>query len=54
MAYQILTNLARPRTPVRRNGLLQLGAPHFWLLAGVLGFMIAIIVIVIFAQILSS
>jgi hypothetical protein len=54
MAYQVLTNLGRPRPPLRRNGILQLGQPHFWLLAGVLGFMIAIIVLVIFAQILSS
>jgi hypothetical protein len=54
MAYQVLTNLGRSRPPLRRNGILQLGQPHFWLLAGVLGFMIAIIVLVIFAQILSS
>ena len=54
MAYQVLTNLGRSRSPLRRNGILQLGQPHFWLLAGVLGFMIAIIVLVIFAQILSS
>jgi hypothetical protein len=39
---------------VRRNGILQLGQPHFWLLAGVLGFMLAIVVLVIFAQIMSA
>jgi hypothetical protein len=54
MAFQILTNLGPSRRPVRRNGILQLGQPHFWLLAGVLGFMIAIILLVIFAQMLSA
>jgi hypothetical protein len=54
MTYQILTNLGRSRPSVRKNGLLQLGQPHFWLLAGVLGFMIALVVLVIFAQILSA
>jgi hypothetical protein len=54
MAFQILTNLGPSRSPVRRNGILQLGQPHFWLLAGVLGFMIAIILLVIFAQMLSA
>jgi hypothetical protein len=54
MAFQILTNLGPSRPPVRRNGILQLGQPHFWLLAGVLGFMIAIILLVIFAQMLSA
>ena len=53
MAYEVLTNLGRPRTAVRRNGILQLGAPQFWLLVGVLGFVIAIVVIVIFSQLLA-
>jgi hypothetical protein len=39
---------------VRRNGILQLGQMHFWLLAGVLGFMIAIVVLVLFTSLLST
>jgi hypothetical protein len=53
MSLHVLTHDRRSRPSLRRNGLLQLGQPHFWLLAGVLGFMIAIVVLVIFAQLLS-
>lgn len=33
---------------VRRNGLLQLGWPHFWLLAGILGLGLALVALVLF------
>jgi hypothetical protein len=35
---------------VHRHGLLQLGWSHFWLLSGVLAGMIALVVLVLFAQ----
>ena len=31
------------RPPVRRNGLVQLGWPHFWLLGGILGGMLSLV-----------
>jgi hypothetical protein len=38
---------ARPqRRRVKRNGLLQLGWPHFWLLSGILGAMLALVALV--------
>jgi hypothetical protein len=40
----------RYRQPVRRNGILQLGQPHFWLLAGILGFTLSLVVLVFFAH----
>jgi len=41
---------AGPRPPAGRvrNGLLQLGSPHFWLLAGILGGMLALVMLVFF------
>ena len=33
----------------RRNGLVGLGWPHFWLLAGILGGMLALVALVFFA-----
>jgi hypothetical protein len=40
-----------PRAAVRRNGLVQLGWPHFWLLAGVLGGTLALVALVFFISI---
>ena len=37
----------------RRNGLLQLGWPHFWLLTGILAGMFALVVLVFFARLSS-
>jgi len=40
------------RSPARsaRNGLLRLGWPHFWLLTGILGGMLALVALVFFAR----
>ena len=38
-----------PARPVSRNGLLHLGWSHFWLLISILGGMVALVVLVIFA-----
>ena len=54
MTPHVLTHDRRSRPPVRRNGILQLGQMHFWLLAGVLAFMISIVVLVVFAMLLST
>lgn len=55
MAYEVLTEPVRKGHPrgMMRRGVVQLGQPHFWLLAGVLGFMIALVVLVVFTQLLS-
>lgn len=37
-----------------RNGLLQLGWPHFWLLSGILGGMLALVALVFFAYLASQ
>jgi hypothetical protein len=36
-----------------RNGLLQLGWPHYWMLTGILGGMLALVALVFFAAYLS-
>jgi hypothetical protein len=38
---------------VRKNGLLQLGSPHFLLLAGLLGGMLALVAFVFYLQLSS-
>ena len=38
---------------VTRNGLLQLGWPHFWLLTGILGSMLALFVLIFIAAAIS-
>lgn len=38
---------------VRRNGLLQLGWFHFWLLAAILGGMLGLVALVFFARFVS-
>ena len=43
----------RQRPSVRRNGLVQLGQPHFWLLFAILGGMIALFVPILFAHLLA-
>jgi hypothetical protein len=51
-----LTHAEARRSPVhrvRRNGLLQLGWFHFWLLAAILGGMIALVALVFFAHLVS-
>jgi hypothetical protein len=52
MTVHGLTHEEARRTPVRRvgtNRLLQLGWPHFWTLAGILGGMLALVALVFFA-----
>lgn len=47
-----LTHQEARRPPVRRasrNALLQLGWPHFWALAAILGGMLALVALVFFA-----
>jgi hypothetical protein len=51
-----LTHAEARRTPVhrvRRNGLVHLGLFHFWLLAGVLGGMLALVALVFFVRYVS-
>jgi len=51
-----LTHAEARRSPVRRvrgNGLLQLGWFHFWLLAAILGGMIALVALVFFAALVT-
>jgi hypothetical protein len=43
-----------PAAAVRRNGLLQLGMPHFWLLSSILGSIVAIVILVLFASLLAN
>jgi hypothetical protein len=52
MTLHVLTH-ERSRRPVRKNGLLQLGWPHFWLLIGILGGTLALVVLVLFAHLSS-
>ena len=44
--------------PFRRrpgiNGLLQLGLPHFWLLSGILGMMLGLVLLIVFTRLLSQ
>ncbi|MCA1561523.1 MAG: hypothetical protein LC753_10360 [Acidobacteria bacterium] len=52
MTTHSLTHEGARRSParlVRRNGLLQLGWSHFWFLISILGGMLALVVLVIFA-----
>jgi hypothetical protein len=42
-----------PARRVRSNGLLQLGSFHFWLLAGILGGMLALVALIFFAYLVS-
>lgn len=56
MSLNVLAN-GRPRRPPvgsgYRNGLLQLGWPHFWLLIGILGGMLALAAVVMSAYLSS-
>ena len=38
----------RRRLNVKRNGLVQLGWPHFWLLSSILGGMLALVALIFF------
>lgn len=56
MTAHSLTHEKGRRSPARfvsRNGLLQLGWSHFWLLISILGGMLALVVLIIFAQLSS-
>lgn len=55
MAFEVLTEPVRKGHPrgMSRHSIVQLGQPHFWLLAGVLGFMIALVVLVVFTRLLT-
>lgn len=53
MASHVLWH-ERRRPPARRNGLVQLGQPHFWLLVAILGGMLALFVAIFFAHVLSG
>lgn len=55
MTLHALTN-ERPQrraSRVSRNGLLQLGQPHFWLLISILGGIVALVVLVLFVHLSS-
>ena len=45
--------LKSPARSVRRNGLVRLGWPHFWLLSAVLGGMLALIGLVFFIALVT-
>jgi hypothetical protein len=47
-AHSFVPAARPPRRIVRRNGLLQLGWPHFWLLAGTLGGLLALVALIYF------
>ena len=54
MLAHSLTHEEARRSPVRRigrNGLLQLGWLHFWMLAGILGGILALVALVFLIQI---
>jgi hypothetical protein len=54
-AHSLIHEEAR-RSPIRRNGrsgLLQLGWLHFWMLAGILGGILALVALVFLIQISS-
>lgn len=56
MTSHSLTHTEARRSPVHRvsrNGLLRLGWFHFWLLAGILGGMLALVALVFFARFVS-
>lgn len=56
MTAHSLTHERGRRSPARRtrrNGLLQLGWPHFWLLTGILGMTLALVALVFFARLSS-
>ena len=38
---------------LRRNGLFQLGWPHFWLLVGILGGMLGLVALIFFVHLAS-
>ena len=45
--------LKAPARSVTRKGLVGLGWPHFWLLAGILGGMLALVALVFFAALVT-
>jgi hypothetical protein len=54
-AHSLIHEEARksPAHRVGRNGLLRLGWSHFWLLASILGGMLALVALVFFAHLVS-
>jgi hypothetical protein len=54
MSAHSLTHQGGRRSPARRNGLLQLGWFHFWLLIAILGGMLALVTLVFFAYLLAA
>ena len=46
------TPTSPPRRPIK-NGLLQLGWAHYWLLSGILAGMLGLVVLIFFAQLVS-
>lgn len=52
MTLHTLTH-ERPQRRASRNGILHLGQPHFWLLIGILGGMVALVVLVLFVHLSS-
>jgi hypothetical protein len=53
MALHAATHERPHRRSVKRNGLLQLGWPHFWLLITILGGMLALVVLILFVHLSS-
>jgi hypothetical protein len=50
MALHALTKERPQRPPVRRNGLIQLGWAHFWVLAVILGWLVTLVGLVLYAR----
>lgn len=55
-AHSLVQEESRQSTAgrIRKNGLLQLGWFHFWLLAAILGGMLALVALVFFAHLVSQ
>ena len=57
MALRDLIYEGPRRSPARRasrHGLVQLGWPHFWVLAGILGGMLALFIAILFAHLSTT
>jgi hypothetical protein len=53
MALHALRDQHRQPWPARRNGLIQLGWTHFWVLAVILGWLVTLVGFVLYARLSS-
>lgn len=53
MTLHAATHERPHRRSAKRNGLLHLGWPHFWLLISILGGTLALVVLILFAHLSS-